>query len=55
MVLERLHANLANLGADGTVFWLEASYGAEVIAVCERVDVSENGWGLNVSPAKDQT
>jgi hypothetical protein len=43
----------ANLGSGATVFWLEASYGAEVVAVCERVDVSESGWGLNVCRVED--
>jgi hypothetical protein len=48
MLVERVHANPGNLGAEGMVFWLEASYGAEVIAICERVDVSELGWGLKM-------
>jgi hypothetical protein len=47
-LVDRLHLDLANMATDGVIFWLEGSYGAEVIAVCDSVDVSESGFHLVV-------
>jgi hypothetical protein len=46
---ERLHVTQTNLPPSELIFWLESSYGAEILAVCEQVDVSEVGFKMTIS------
>ena len=50
MLAERLFLDAANLRPDTVVFWLESSFGAEVVAVCAEVAVSEAGATFALSP-----
>lgn len=48
-LVERLYVDPATLSASTLVFVVEASYGAELIALCEEVDVGEPGSALTRS------
>ena len=46
---ERLFLDPAKLRADATVFLLESSFGADVVAICSEVEISEVGVMLTIS------
>ncbi|WP_157758521.1 hypothetical protein [Cystobacter fuscus] len=49
ILADRLFFDPAKLGADSSVFLLEASFGAEVVAICGEVEISEVGVTLALS------
>jgi hypothetical protein len=50
LLADRLFLDAKNLTADTSVFLLESSFGAEVVAVCGVVEISESGVRLALSP-----
>jgi len=49
MLADRLFLGPANLSADTMVFRLESSFGADILAICDDVEVSESGRRLTLS------
>ncbi|HEU5154339.1 MAG TPA: hypothetical protein VFU03_06395 [Gemmatimonadales bacterium] len=50
LLADRLFLDAKNLTTDTSVFLLESSFGAEVVAVCGVVEISEIGVRLSLSP-----
>lgn len=48
MLVERLHMVPARLDNDALVFWLESSYGAEIVAVCDYIEARQGRLRLEM-------